>query len=70
MFDVARDDEYVAPLKRYHRSIAHLEAKAALPTQEQLVLRVLMPWERAFEAYEAQHRVIDGCEVLGLPGLT
>ena len=70
MFDVARDDEYVAPLKRYHRSIAHLEAKAALPAQEQLVLRVLMPRERAFEPHEAQCRVIDGCEVLGLPGLT
>ena len=67
MLHAARHDEQHALRHRHRVTVAHLDAELALPADEQLILIVMMPRERALDAREAHHRIIDVREVLLLP---
>jgi hypothetical protein len=46
---------------------AELDPEPAVPTEEQLVLVVVMPWELALEADHPHHGVVHGGQVAPLP---
>jgi hypothetical protein len=63
VLDAFRHDEELSRVELNARTLRELNAKSALPAEEELVLVVLMPGEFSIELCETDNRVVRSHEV-------
>jgi hypothetical protein len=67
VLDTGPDDKDVAGPERDRVRASHLDAEGAVPTQEELVLFVVMPGELAVESGNSNHGIVDPDGIGRLP---
>jgi len=67
VLDAGGDDKQLTGAQQQRLGILHLDAEFTVPTQEQLVLVVVMPGELTFEPGDAQNGVVGHNEIGKLP---